>query len=280
MWISFYNFLKRDKLAQALLLLFFVLAVWWLILQVLHYEYGDLGARRDLLWAACYQSVAILGGVVGLAISNSWGSARSVMGRAVLSFALGLLLQVFGQSTFSFYNLVLNVDVPYPSLADIGFFGSIPFYIYGILLLARASRVKISLGSFLNQLKAVCVPLLMLTSSYLFFLRGYLFDWSQPLKVLLDFGYPFGQTIYVSITILTYLLSKGVLGGIMRSKILFLLFALVIQYVADYNFLYQAANMSWRNGGYGDFIYLLAYLLMALGLLQLRVTLLHKDLSG
>ena len=111
----------------------------------------------------------------------------------------------------------------------------------------------------------------MLIFSYFFFLRDYQFDWSNPLKIFLDFGYPLGQAIYVSIAILTYVLSKGVLGGVMKPKILFLVFALIIQYLADYNFLLQAANSTWQNGGYGDLIYLIAYLLMALSLLQLKV---------
>lgn len=269
MWTSFGQFLKRDRAAQLLLVLFFALSFWWLWLQ--SFISAEISSYRNLVWGASYQLVAIFGGIAGLFISKSWGSLKSVMGRAILSFAIGLLLQSFGQSAFSFYNLALQVDIPYPSIADIGFFGSIPFYIYGIILLAKLSGVAVSLKSFLNQTQAVLIPLVMLVFSYLFFLREYEFDWTNPLKIFLDFGYPLGQAIYVSIAILTYILSKGVLGGIMKSRILFLLLALLIQYIADYNFLYQATYGTWLNGGYGDFIYLLAYLFMALGLLQLKV---------
>ena len=269
MWLSFIRFLKQDRTAQILLVLFAMLAMWWTVLQVLGYE--EVSEGRNLIWAASYQVIAIFGGVAGLVISASWGSTKSVMGKAMLCFAFGLLLQSFGQSVFSFYNLALQVDIPYPSLADVGYFGSIPLYIYGILLLAKLSGVKVSLRSFLNKIQALLIPLAMLTFSYFFFLRGYELDWSDPLKVFLDFGYPLGQAVYVSIAILTYILSKGVLGGIMQPKVLFILLALVVQYTADYNFLYQATNGTWQNGGYGDFIYLLAYLFMALGLLQLEV---------
>jgi hypothetical protein len=262
-------FVKRDRVAHTIVFLFIGLALWWLFLQWLGLD--SPSGYRDLVWGACYQLVALFGGLAGVIICRSWGSFKSVLGRAMLSFSLGLLLQSFGQSAFSFYNLVLEIDVPYPSVADIGFFGSIPFYIYGILLLAKLSGVRVSLRSYLHQMQAIFIPIAMLVFSYLFFLRGYEFDWSEPLKILLDFGYPLGQVVYVSIAILTYVLSKKVLGGIMRPRVLFLLLALVIQYIADYNFLFQALNGTWQNGGYGDFIYLLAYLFMALGLLQLRV---------
>ena len=89
----------------------------------------------------------------------------------------------------------------------------------------------------------------MLAVGYFLFLQGYEFDWSDPLKVFLDFGYPFGQAIYVSIAILTYLLSRGILGGIMKGKILFILFALCMQFLSDYTFLYQSSKGTWSVGG-------------------------------
>lgn len=62
----------------------------------------------------------------------------------------------------------------------------------------------------------------------------------------------------------------------MKHRVLFILLALAVQYIADYNFLYQAANETWRNGGYGDVMYMLAYLIMGLGLLNLRVNYLEE----
>jgi hypothetical protein len=192
------------------------------------------------------------------------------MGRAILAFAIGLLLQTFGQTVFSFYNLVSQVEIPYPSLADLGFFGSIPLYVYGTLMLAKASGVNVSLKTFSSKIQAIVIPLVLLGFSYSLFLRGYEFDWSSPLRVFLDFGYPLGQAFYVSLALLAYLLTKKTLGGIMKNKVLFILIALVVQYVADYNFLTQAYAGTWQNGGYGDLIYLTAYLFMAIGLIQLK----------
>ena len=101
------------------------------------------------------------------------------------------------------------------------------------------------------------------------FLKNYEFDWSNLLKVFLDFGYPLGQAFYVSLALLTFLLSKEFLGGLMKPKVLIILFALAVQYMADYNFLTQVNNGTWINGGYGDYIYLLAYFLMTIALINL-----------
>ncbi len=260
--------LKHDWSAKVALALLAILTVWWIVLQVVNGA-GESGSR-ELLWAACYQSLALWGGIWGIIIARAWGGTKSVMGRAILAFALGLLFENIGQTVFSYYNLFLNVEVPYPSLADIGFFGSIPFYIYGAAMIGKASGVTISLRSFGNKLQAAIVPLVMLGLSYFFFLSTYEFDWSDPLRVFLDFGYPLGQATYVSFALLVYLLTKKTLGGVMKNRVLFILIALIVQYCADYNFLSQAYAGSWRNGGYGDAIYMLAYFVMAVGLIRLK----------
>ncbi len=56
----------------------------------------------------------------------------------------------------------------------------------------------------------------------------------------------------------------------MRDKILFIVVAFMLQYIAEFNFLFQNSRGTWINGGYGDLLYFIAYLAMALGIFQLR----------
>lgn len=245
---------------------FIILSLWWVTISII---FKNNHIYANLIWGASYQLMAIMGVVFGLVISKSWGGFKSIMGKTIIFFSLGLLLQVFGQSVFSFYNLILGVEVPYPSLADIGYFFSIPVYVYATILLAKASGAGISLKSISKKIQVVIIPAILLSISYVIFLKGYEFDWSSPLRIFLDFGYPLGQASYISIAFLTFILSKEFLGGLMRPKVLIVLFALVIQYTADYNFLFQAYNETWINGGYGDYIYLIAYFVMTLALINL-----------
>lgn len=271
MRLSTDRLLREDKVTHVLIGLCTILMLWWVYINLAEFSTGEHAIRANLTWAACYQILAIIGGISGLFIARPWGLASSAIGRVILCFALGLMLQAFGQTVFSYYNLFAEIEVPYPSIADFGFFGSIPLYIYGILLLARLSGATFSLQYLENKIQVLIVPLIMLVASYTLFLRGYEFDFSAPVRIFLDFGYPLGQAIYVSLAFLTYSLSKNYLGGIMRAKVIFILGALFVQYIADYNFLYQAANGTWLNGGYGDAIYLFAYFLMALGLQNFKV---------
>ena len=202
------------------------------------------------------------------------------MGRGVIYFSLGLLLQAFGQSTFSYYTTLLGVPIPYPSIADVGYFGSIIFYILGITSVAQVSGVGVQLKNLGTKVFAIILPVAVLICSYAFFLHGYVFDWTHPVQVLLDFGYPLGEAMYVALALLALVLSRNILGGIMRTPLTFLMMALVVQYFADFNFLTQAYAGTWINGGYGDFVYTFAYFLMAISLAKIADTLARHRSPG
>lgn len=258
--------IKREWSAQVALLFLLAFSAWWFFILLT----GAVETPQNYQFGATYGLVTLWGGFWGLVASKKWGGFASTIGKALIFLSLGLLSQEFGQLVFSYYNIFLNVEIPYPSLADIGFFGTIPFYIVGMSLIAKLSGVKFSLKTVSSQLQAIAIPVVMLSVSYFLFLREYAVDLSDPLKVFLDFGYPLGQAIFISIAILAYSLSRKILGGIMRNKILVLIAALLAQYLADFNFIFQNSRGTWINGGYGDYIYLLAYFVMTIGLIQMN----------
>lgn len=255
--------IRKEWQAQILILLFVIWTFFWLYLQFL-----DKQSQYYQLFSDTYGFIALFGGACGIGVSLKWGGVKSVMGKAILFFSLGLLAQEFGQIAYTFYFHVLHVNIPYPSIGDLGYFGSIPLYILGAWYIAKASGAKIGFQSFFNKIQVVIIPVVMLSLSYWFFLKNYNFSGQSALVVFLDFGYPFGQAIYISVGMLAYLLSRKLLGGMMRSRVLFLLFALFLQYVADYMFLYQHNQETWSSGGINDYIYLLAYFVMSLSLIE------------
>lgn len=260
--------LKKEKAAQIAIAFFLIFSVWWVFL----FFTSQKNAPGNQLFSALYGLMALWGGIWGLFISKKWGGTKSILGRAILAFSLGLLFQEFGQIYYSYY-LYFFKQILYPSIGDIGYFGSIPLYIYGTINLAKASGVKIGLRSFANKILAVVLPLVILVVSYLFFLKGYTFDWSKPLMIFLDFGYPLGQAVYVSLALLTFLLSRKLLGGAMKIPVLFILISLCAQYISDFAFLYQSSHGTEYAGGLNDYFYFISYYLMALSLIQLNTVL-------
>jgi len=241
---------------------------WWIIL----YFAQTTDTTFSELFSDTYGITALIGCFIGIGVGVRWGGWKSKMGRAVLAFACGLAAQAFGQFMYTFYFLTKGIEAAYPSLGDIGYFGSIPLYIYGAVVLADAAGIKFSLKKMHNALFAVVLPLGLLAASYYSFLVGYEFDFNQPIRVFLDFAYPLGQAIYISIALVTCVLSQRILGGVMRKKILFILIALILQYAADYLFLYQQIQETWVAGGVNDYLYLVSYFVMTMALFNIRIS--------
>lgn len=254
----------KNKAFYVPLIIFIVLSIWWFYIISLPL---NLTENVRQIWAAIYQIMAIYGTVTGLFILKKTGG-KNLLGRVILGFSIGLFLQSFGQSVYSYFIFYKHIEAPYPSIGDIGFFGSVVLYIFAAYSLIKMIGVKSSKG----KSTSIFLPIIMLGVSYYFFLQGYEFDWSNKLKVFLDFGYPFGQAIYVSIAILAFLFSRNFLGGIMKRPIRILVFALIFQYCADFMFLYQYSKGTWYVGGINDYLYFISYFLMSLALIYIGFT--------
>lgn len=256
--------IRKEWQAKVLVILFLFFSLWWITLQFPQLK-TDLS---NALFGALYGIVALWGAIWSFNVAKKWGGMKSLLGKAIFMFALGLLAQEIGQIAYAYYIFILHQPLPYPSVGDYFFYSAIPIYIIAVINLAKASGIHISLRSFKSKVQALLIPAGILLLSYLFFLQKYEFDWSQPLKIFLDLGVPIGQAIYISLAILAFTLTRGVLGGLMKNKVLFILFALLTQYIADWTFLYQASLGTWYAGGINDYMYLCAYFLMAIGLIQ------------
>lgn len=252
-----------NKKNIAVYFFFTILSLWWFFI----YSRGLKEGIENNAFTLIYPFVSLFGGIVGFFVSKNWGGVKSDIGKAISLLSLGLLAQFFGQASFAYFIYIKGIEVPYPSVADIGFLGSAIFYIIGASFLLKSSGIKFSLKSLKGKIITLIIPLVIITFSYFFFLKGYEFDWSSPLKIFLDFGYPLCDATYLFIILLTFLLCKNFLGGNIRKLVLFLSIALTFQYIADSTFLYQASNGTWYVGGINDYLYFSSYFLMTLALI-------------
>lgn len=250
------------------LLIFSFFVIYWIIFQI-YFTADDANHRQIYTFSSIYGIMALWGAVCGLYISRKWGGVKSVLGKALIFFSLGLFSQEFGQLTYSYYYIVQNLpSANYPSLGDVGFFGTIPLYCLGVIYLGKASGVALRIKSLSHFLPSIVITFGMLILGYVLFLAHYELDLTQPIKTFLDFGYPLGAAIYISLTAGTYILSRGILGGVMKARILFILLALCLQFMADYTFLFQTSRGTWVDSGLNDFIYFISYFFMTLALIE------------
>lgn len=261
--------LLHTTTAKVVFVLFIFLVGFWAWIRMQGLTEGNF----NNFFGALYPVVPLIGGIYGLYVARTkWGGSGSYIGKAISFLSYGLLAEVFAQWAWSYYTIVQGVQIPYPSIADIGYFAIVPFYSYAMYNFAKAAGVSLGLRSLFGKILAIVVPIIMFLVAYFMFLKNIQIDPSNPIKTFLDFGYPGFEVIAVSLAILTYSLSANFLGGIMRSKILFVIFALVFQYITDSTFLYQVANETYFNGGIVDLLYTISFTIMALAVINFTYT--------
>lgn len=265
---------RTNRYIQIAFVYVIIMSGWWFSLNIRHISSG---IETDI-FTSTYGLLALWGGILGLRTALEWGGVKSAFGRALGFISFGLLAQFLGQVIYATYIYILGVGVPYPSLGDVGYFGSVIFYILGAGQLFRVVALRNRPLSLSERFLSIGLPLVLLCASYTIFLRGYDFSTSTGLATALDFGYPLGQAVYVSLALLVFFLSRSVLGGTMRQPMICLLFCLVFQYFCDYTFLYQVHHDSWRVAGINDYMYFASYFFMTLSLafINQRLTQLRK----
>lgn len=260
----------KDKLHfYVTVAIFTLLTLWWVYIQVLKIGGAVDFDMKGQTFAASYGFMALWGGFVALVVSKKWGFLSSLFGRSLLAFAIGLLLQEFGQLSYSFYIYFMKIEIPYPSVGDIGYFGSIFFYIYGAFLLLKLLSTGIRNRGLAEKVLVVISPLILLAVSYSLLLKGHEFVPGETLRNVLDVGYPLFQSVYVSLAFATLILFSSKSGGFLKRGVLMILVALISQYIADFTFLFKAGRGTYYAGGPVDFLYLVAYFLMTVAIIEL-----------
>lgn len=258
---------KNSRLFQVAAVFFLFLTVWWLYMFFTGVTEGAM-----ITWfLLIYPLPTLFGGIYGMQVAKKWGGIRSVFGRSILFFALGFLAQTAGQYLYNYYQIHLGIEVPYPSIGDLFYFGSVLLYVVGAYELAKVAGLSLSVKTFKGKLIGILIPLAVLILMYLVMLKGYEPDMSNLFIVFLDFGWLIGQAIYLSIAMLALMISKDILGGIMRKPIMLLIVALMAQFFADFYFSYEASReiIRYYPGGFTDYVYALAYILMTFALVSI-----------
>lgn len=261
-----FSTISHTKFTYLLLILYIFFVSWWIRLN-----FAGLPQPEAFYFDALYGLIPLLGGLYAIfVVSKIWGGYRSIIGKGIIFIAIGLLAQAFGLEVWTYYNLVLKVELPYPSLADVGYFALIPFYTLGALQFAKAAGGKYWIKTAHGKVFAILIPFIMLLVAYGVFVKNIGFSFEDPIKTFFDFGYPLGEIIPVSIAMFTLSLSKKLLGGKMKTRILYLIFAFFFQFLTEYTFLYLTGINMLQNGGLSDILYLTSYMIISMALISFR----------
>lgn len=255
----------KNKISYIILTFYFIILTWWIRLQIIGHP-----EQEAFIFDWCYGFINLIGSLYCIFfVSKVWGGGKSIIGRSLIFIPLGLFAQWVGLQIWTYYNIILKVTVPYPSWADVGYFGLVPAYTLGALMLAQATGAKFSLRTIWGKLFAIIIPLIMLSVAYFLFVK-YIGISGNPIKTFFDLGYPLGEIIPVSFAMYTLTFSKKFIGGKFETRILYLIFAFYFQFLTEYYFLYTSGNSTYYNGSFSDLLYATSYTIMSLGLISFK----------
>lgn len=263
--------------AKFFLLVYILIILWWfsIFLRDIH------ETTENYLFSLIYSILPLGGGIIGFANARHWGGFASSIGRAVFFISGGIFAWGIGNLIFGFYNLVLGVPIPYPSLADAAFFLLYPLSAIGVISFFRPTGALFALKRISGKFLLLIIPVFFIfLSYYLLFIvaRGGEITYDGGLlKLFLDIAYPVGDVIVITLASILYSLSFKYLGGTFRKPVIFIIIGFISTYIADFLFSYTTTVGTYFVGKWVDIFYPTAFLFIALGLSLLNPKSLDRD---
>ena len=173
-------------------------------------------------------------------------------------FALGMGLWVVAEVTWAVYYFILDVTVPFPSVADLFYVGGYFPIVAGALLYIGVFKVALTPRRLIAALGifGVAMALAMIFILPIEFTAG-----RSILLILVDLIYPVLDLSLVAVSAIALAIFYG--GKLARWWVLFG-FSAILYVVGDELFVYQTSVGTYYNGGVDDLIFLFGYLAFAL----------------
>jgi hypothetical protein len=193
------------------------------------------------------------------AVSCAWAAA-SGSGRTRRAWALlaaSAASWAVGQATWVWYEHLARRELPFPSLADVGYLGAIPLAVAAMLAFpGRAERVALQARSLLDG--AVIATSLLYTSWSLVLGPVFRAGQGSVLEQAIVLAYPVGDVVLA--TIVVVVVARIRVGG---APVLLLGAGLLSLTVADTGFAYLTQEGTYSTGALSDVGWFAGYLLVA-----------------
>lgn len=258
-----------HSIIAKVLILDYILAV--LAVAAMYFVGSTDTLLNDLYGVLFLGFIPVLGGINGIFLAKHWGGFKSAVGKAVILLSLGLIFWGAGTYIFSgLYNFLLEVEVPYPSFADVGYILSLPLWAMGMIQLSRATGAKYGLRSSGGKAILLIIPAIIIAISYYLLVvvaRGGTFDFSDSglLKLFFDLAYPIGDVVILTMATLVYGLSYNYFGGVYKKAIYTILAGFIVMYIADFSFSYSTTLETFYPGDWIDLAFTSAMFLLSIG---------------
>jgi hypothetical protein len=202
--------------------------------------------------------------ILAFLATRRWG-IRGKFGLVHLGLFLGIFLWFLGDTTWAIYETVLQIEIPYPSFADV-------FYLAGYIPLAIGA-VQF-LWTFRGGLKrqasfvALGVGLLFLGLTYTFLIGPIAVSTKDFLTKGFGVAYPVLDSMLVVLAIFMFFLFRG---GKMAGAWVWISLGLLLNALADITFSLGTLQGWYYSGHPIELIQFWGYICLALGLDEQRI---------
>ena len=196
--------------------------------------------------------------VSGLSLERYWRKAKGPFSKTWLYFTAGLFFWFLGEAVWAGYTLILGVEVPYPSIADIFWLaGYIPFFV-ALYLYVKIFGGALTRKTLVASMMATIVMTVIVT---VVLLAPLLTAGEDPVTLFADFAYPLFDLALFSVAHLGLIIFwKGKLA----KSWLFINAAIAMDTCADIIFSYATAQNAYYCGHMLELLYHFSYLFFML----------------
>jgi len=240
-----------------------VLFIVFLLLIGYHiflYTQEDHYSIYNNLYGFLSSFIYFIGAIAGLVSVKKFGTS-SFVSKSVLFLSLASLVYTIALWIWSYFAIFTEVDIPYPSIADMFYLLFPVFGTIGVVMLLKIYEVKFS--------KKNTLLLLLLISASAFITNHFIgfptFDSSEPWISAFDTGFVFGDFVVLSVASIALLLA----GGKITSGLFFVILSFFTQGIGDFFFSYQIENDTFWDGNFSDFLFTLSGFFMSLGIISI-----------
>lgn len=248
-----------TKLFQKILIaLYLVSALWWLSIFVR----GIKETTENYLFGMPMFFIPMSGGLYVLyVLCKNKKKYDLAICKAFFFLAIGLIAWGFGGVVFLYYNLVFNVPVPYPSLADIFYVFAVILWTMGLIYFAGTIHKKKFFLKALLRLSVCILALVIITVCFNALLSNV---FVLPHINTVYVGFDFVTIFLVSFFIYYFSLYKEH-SFLKKGIVLFLGF--ILNYLAD--FFYIVFANTYFVASWIDLLFLTSIFLQTVGTLLL-----------
>lgn len=260
MIISLYcqNLMKFNR--KLLLTTFSLLLVITLIWDIYLYSFSEKTTIWHFLYNAAYGCLYLIGGVIAIYYSFIF-SIRSNLGKLLFFFGAGLLSYEIALLIWVYYNLALKVAVPFPSWADAGFMIFYPLIFLGTYYLVKIYKTLINFALLRDSIIISLLSLILVFGIN----RPDISTQLPPLQIFINFYYPMGDFITLSLA----LIALRIGGGKLHPSLYIFCIGMLLQAVADIFFTYRTAQEIYWNGDISDLLFTFSAYFMSIGLFEI-----------